>query len=74
MSDGGTNVKFTNVDIQIENGDLVIDGKPTLDLFDKADREPAVRIVREVTAALPTEDLTPGHVFPSVVLTTSRAS
>jgi hypothetical protein len=67
-------MKFTNVDIRIENGGLVIDGKPTSDLFEKADREPIIRMVREVTAALPTEDVTPGHVFPSVIPTTSRAS
>jgi hypothetical protein len=67
-------VEFTQANIKIENNQLIVDGKPAADLFAKADQEPSVVSFREVTAALPSEDLTPGHVMPAVVLTTSRAS
>lgn len=67
-------MKITDAEITIVDGQLVIDGERIDGLFEEASKEPHIRKHAETAACLPSEDLTPGHVFPAVVLTTSRAS
>jgi hypothetical protein len=67
-------MKLTDAEIKIVDGQLLIDGNNLHGLFEEADQEPNIRKHVETAASLPSEDLTPGHVFPAVVLTTSRAA
>lgn len=67
-------MKITEAQINIVEGHLTIDGERIDGLFEEAYKEPHLRKLAETSAYLPSEDVTPGHVFPAVVLTTSRAS
>ncbi len=67
-------MKITHSDINIIEGELTIDGLTVKGLFEKVKQEPAVQQQIGISAALPVEDLTPGHVFPAVVLTSLHAS
>jgi hypothetical protein len=67
-------MKFTNSDITLVDGKLVINGGQYVEaMFEEAKREPNIRRQAETSAYLPNEDVTPGHVIPAVVLTTSRS-
>jgi hypothetical protein len=67
-------VKITNAEIKVVDEKLLINGQQVTGLFERAEREPSVVRQLEITASLPIEDITPGHVMPAVALTTSRAS
>ena len=63
-------VKVVSTDVKLIGDELVVEGLTTFgELMERAQREEPLVRQGSLTAGLPDEDLSPGHVMPAVVLT-----